>query len=85
MKQVQINKGENIATVTLNILFYDIESVLETARVFEDVAWVYIDSDSDKKVMIDITPKESSVSAETLAFEFCNHVLSAIKNLKFSL
>jgi len=65
----------NTITVTVNPKLYPLEAVYSAAYVFIDKAYIVLDGDPEKEILVNITPKFSSF-AENIKLDFNNELLN---------
>ncbi len=83
MLSLKVNEKENKITATINPLLYPIEAIYGAAYVFLDRAYLFLDGDPKKSVVVDMKGKEkmSKKQLENLAGEFYNEIVNyALRN-----
>ncbi|MCG2695687.1 His-Xaa-Ser system protein HxsD [Candidatus Parcubacteria bacterium] len=82
----KINSQKNQIAFFLNSKFYDLESVYGAAYVFLDRAYVFLDGDPKKEIIVYLKGKEkiSSKGLEALRGEFYNELLNYLLRVKIA-
>ena len=75
LNNIRINKAENSVLVTVNPKIYPLEIVYSAAYVFIDRAYVLIDGDPEKEILVDLKLKETG-NLEELGREFNNELVN---------
>ena len=75
LNNIRINKAENSVLVTVNPKIYPLEIVYSAAYVFIDRAYVLIDGDPEKEILVDLKLKETG-NVEELGREFNNELIN---------
>jgi len=75
LSNIKIKKEENLCLVSVNPKLYQLDVIYSAAYVFIDRAYVLLDGDVKKKVIVELKPKEGC-SLEKLGMEFNNELLN---------
>jgi His-Xaa-Ser system protein HxsD len=75
MKNITVNNSENFATLSVNPKVYSLDSVYSAAYIFLDRAYVVIDEDADKRILVFLKPKKDC-NLEELALQFSDELVS---------
>ncbi len=76
--KTEINSKENQIIFRLNTKTYPLEAIYSTAYVFLDRAYIFLDGDPKKEIVVYLKGKEklNSQELENLKGEFCNELLN---------
>ena len=79
MSKLKINKKENKVIVSINTKLYPIEAIYGAAYVFIDKAYVFLDGNPEKEVLVQLKGKKDLTvkDIKKLASEFLNELLSS--------
>ncbi|MCK5449251.1 His-Xaa-Ser system protein HxsD [Candidatus Pacearchaeota archaeon] len=72
---MEIHHEDNFVLIEINPEIYLLEVVYSAAYVFLDRAYIRLDGDADKKIIVELRPKED-YSLEQLKNEFNNELLN---------
>ncbi|MBU2579530.1 His-Xaa-Ser system protein HxsD [Patescibacteria group bacterium] len=86
MIKSQINSQKNQITFFLDNKIYPLEAIYSTAHVFLDRAYVFLDENSEKKIIVNLKGKKkiSSEKLKELYGEFCNELLNYLLRVKIA-
>jgi len=76
MSNIELNNDKSHALVSVNPQIYDKEIIYSAAYAMIDRAYIVIDGDPEKKVLVEIRPKDSSNDAGQLALEFNEELIN---------
>ncbi len=79
MSKLKINKKENKIIIPINAKLYSLEAISGAAYVFIDKAYVFLDGNPEKEVLVQLKGKKDLTGKELkkLAGEFLNELLSS--------
>lgn len=82
----KINQEQNQITFWLNSKIYPLEAIYSTAYVFIDRAYVYLDGDPIKEIIVFLKGKEkfNKKQLEELQGEFCNELLNYLLRVEIA-
>lgn len=82
----KINEKENKIVFWLNSKNYPLEAIYNTAYIFLDRAYVFLDGDPEKEVSVCLKGKEklNSLQLEAMEGEFLNELLNCLLRLKIA-
>jgi len=82
----QINPKENQIVFWLNSKTYPLEAIYSTAYVFLDRAYVYLDGDPAKRIVVSLKSKEklNKKQLEVLTGEFHNELLNYLLRVEIA-
>ena len=75
LSNLEIKKEENKVIIKVNPKIYPLDAVFSAAYVFLDKAYILIDGDSKKEIIIELKPKEGK-NLENIGGEFNNELLN---------
>ncbi len=76
LKNFDIDKKNKIITVSINPNIFPLEIIYSAAYVLMNDAYVILDGDPKKKILVQIKAKEQKKDLEKLALEFHNELLN---------
>ncbi len=76
MSNIELNNDGSHAIVSVNPQIYDKEIIYSAAYAMIDRAYIVIDGDPEKKVIVEIRPKDNQKDAEQLALEFNEELIN---------
>ncbi len=83
---MEINKKEGYALLSVNPNIYPLDVVLSTAYVFLERCYVLVDGDPNEEIVVELRPKDKKQDIEKLGREFNNELVSyasyAVQSLK---
>lgn len=80
MKGVTFDQKEKYAQIEVSVLLYPKEVIEDTVREFKNVCDFKIDQ-TDESIRINFTPR-IKIPVKPLAYEFMNHLLANLKNVR---
>lgn len=83
LSNLEIKKSEGKIIVKINPKIYPLDVVYSAAYVFLDKAYVLIDGDPKKEIIVELKPKDGK-SIDKLGDEFNNELLNYANYKKFS-
>lgn len=86
MFKSKINQKQNQIIFWLDSRTYPLEAIYSAAYVFLDQAYVYLDGDPKKEIIISLKGKEklSKKQIDALRGEFCNELLNYVLRVKIA-
>jgi len=72
----KINIEENSAIISVNPKLYSLDTVYSAAYVFLDRAYIVLDGDPEKEILIRLKPKDEGENPEKLGSEFFNELIN---------
>ena len=75
---ISIDNKSGIARITLNPLVYDLDVIYTTAYIFLEKAYVILDGNPKKEIIVSLKPKEkleSDKDLKQLSYEFMDHLI----------
>ncbi len=76
MSNIELSSDRAHAIVSVNPQVYDKEIIYSAAYAMIDRAYIVIDGDPEKKVLVEIRPKDNQKDAEHLALEFNEELIN---------
>jgi len=73
---IEVNRKEGYITISVNPKFYSIGVVFAAAYVFLDRAYIIIDGDPEKEIVIEMRPKKEGENLGQFGMEFNNELLN---------
>ena len=73
---IEMNDDDNCVSVSINPSIYPLDVIYSAAYVFLDRAYVFIDGDPQKNVVVELKPKDGKTDLETLGRELNNELLN---------
>jgi len=80
----QVNKDKNTLEFTINTKIYSVTAIYQTAYLFLDKVYVYLDGDPSKEIEVVFKAKEDKLDLEKIADEFYNELLNQLLREKVS-
>lgn len=80
MSDIQVDKKNNVVKLIVDTRFYGCGAVLSAAKAYTDSCWVYVDGDTEDKLLVTLKPKTDEIKLETLGYEFYNFMLGLMQN-----
>ncbi len=86
MPKIQINERENQITFWLNTKTYPLEAIYSAAYVFLDRAYIFLDGDPEKEIIVSLKAKKplTQKELENLKGEFHNELLNYLIRTKIT-
>jgi His-Xaa-Ser system protein HxsD len=75
IKNINIDENEKICSVKVSTKVYDVDVIYSAAYVLIDKAYVLLDGDPKKEIIVILKPKKE-YNLEKIGLEFCNELVN---------